>query len=139
MESSAWLVRAACLAVGSFLVATAALPRQVFAADDGPGGARMALWYSKPASDWQKEALPIGNGRLGGMIFGGADTEHIQFNVDSLWEGDEKDTGAYQAFGDVHVELGHKDVSDYRRELDIARAVHAVSYTSGPARYRREY
>jgi len=139
MESSAWLVRAACLAVGSFLVATAALPRQVFAADDGPGGARMALWYSKPASDWQKEALPIGNGRLGGMIFGGTDAEHIQFNVDSLWEGDEKDTGAYQAFGDVYVELGHKDVLNYRRELDIARAVHTVSYASGQVRYKREY
>lgn len=138
MEASAWLVRAACLAVGSFLVA-AASPCLVLAADDGPGGARMALWYSKPASDWQKEALPIGNGRLGGMIFGGADAEHIQFNVDSLWEGDEKDTGAYQAFGDVQVELGHANVSAYRRELDIGRAVHTVSYAAGPARYKREY
>jgi len=99
----------------------------------------MALWYSKPASDWQKEALPVGNGRLGGMIFGGTDTEQIQFNVDSLWEGDDKDTGAYQAFGDVYVELGHKDVSDYRRELDIGRAVHTISYTAGGVRYKREY
>jgi len=138
MESSAWMVRAACLAVGSILVA-AASPRQVLAADDGPGGARMALWYSKPASDWQKEALPIGNGRLGGMIFGGADVEHIQFNVDSLWEGDEKDTGAYQAFGDVFVELGHANATDYRRELDIARAVHTVRYAAGAVRYKREY
>ncbi len=52
---------------------------------------------------------------------------------------DEKDTGAYQAFGDVQVELGHKDVSDYRRELDIVRAVHTVSYTAGGTRYKREY
>ena len=46
------------------------------------------------------EALPVGKGRLGGMIFGGVDSEHIQFNEISLWSGDEKETGAYQAFGD---------------------------------------
>ena len=52
------------------------------------------------------EALPIGNGRLGAMIFGGVEREHIQFNEDSLWIGDEQDTGAYQAFGDVYIDLG---------------------------------
>ena len=44
------------------------------------------LWYDKPASIWL-EALPIGNGRLGGMIFGGADTDEIQLNEDSFWSG----------------------------------------------------
>lgn len=44
------------------------------------------------------EALPIGNGALGGMIFGGIDGEHVQFNQESLWTGDEKDTGSYQNF-----------------------------------------
>ena len=63
------------------------------------------LWYDKPAKDWEREALPIGNGRLGGMIFGGAQQEHIQFNESSLWIGDENDTGAYQAFGDLFVDL----------------------------------
>ena len=29
------------------------------------------LWYDKPATDWEKEALPIGNGRIGAMVFGG--------------------------------------------------------------------
>ncbi|MHC4501857.1 MAG: glycosyl hydrolase family 95 catalytic domain-containing protein [Planctomycetota bacterium] len=67
---------------------------------------RLKLWYRKPATDWQKQALPIGNGRLGGMVFGGITKEHIQFNEDSLWIGDEQDTGAYQAFGDIYVELG---------------------------------
>ena len=97
------------------------------------------LWYDRPATNWEKEALPIGNGRLGGMVFGGTDTEHVQFNEDSLWEGNEDDTGAYQAFGDLHVELSHDDVKDYRRELDIARAVHAVTYRAGDTRYRRDY
>jgi len=64
---------------------------------------RLSLWYPQAASNWMKEALPIGNGRLGGMVFGGIDEEHIQFNVDSLWTGDDKDTGAYQNFGDLFI------------------------------------
>ena len=44
------------------------------------------LWYDKPASRWE-EALPIGNGRMGAMIFGAVDTEHIQLNEDSVWYG----------------------------------------------------
>ena len=44
------------------------------------------LWYDKPASIWL-EALPIGNGRLGGMIYGGRKTEQIQLNEDSFWAG----------------------------------------------------
>ncbi|MGE5613233.1 MAG: glycosyl hydrolase family 95 catalytic domain-containing protein [Bacillota bacterium] len=48
------------------------------------------LWYKKPASNWN-EALPIGNGRLGGMVFGGTGTEHIQLNEDSIWYGEPVD------------------------------------------------
>jgi len=44
------------------------------------------LWYRQPASHWL-EALPIGNGRLGGMVFGGTDWERIQLNEDTLWSG----------------------------------------------------
>jgi alpha-L-fucosidase 2 len=44
------------------------------------------LWYDKPAKDWN-EALPIGNGRLGAMIFGRTDTELIQLNEQTLWTG----------------------------------------------------
>jgi len=72
------------------------------ASDQSP----MVLRYERPATDWEKQALPIGNGRLGGMVFGGVDREHIQFNEDSLWIGDEQDTGAYQAFGDLYIEFG---------------------------------
>ena len=46
----------------------------------------LRLWYKKPAEQWT-EALPVGNGRLGGMVFGGVPKEHIQFNEDSLWTG----------------------------------------------------
>nr|XP_031858194.1 uncharacterized protein CI109_006436 [Kwoniella shandongensis]KAA5525266.1 hypothetical protein CI109_006436 [Kwoniella shandongensis] len=44
------------------------------------------LWYTRPASVWQ-EALPIGNGRLGGMVYGGVRRERIQLNEDTLWAG----------------------------------------------------
>jgi alpha-L-fucosidase 2 len=46
----------------------------------------VTLWYQQPAQKWV-EALPIGNGRLGGMIFGGITNEHLQFNENTLWTG----------------------------------------------------
>lgn len=50
----------------------------------------MRLWYKTPACSWN-EALPIGNGRLGAMLFGKTDTERIQLNEDSIWYGDPVD------------------------------------------------
>ena len=99
------------------------------------------LWYDQPAKIWQKECLPIGNGHLGGMIFGGVKEEHIQFNEDSVWIGDENDTGAYQAFGDLIINFTGKeeDVSNYRRELNINKALHTISYKAGGISYQREY
>ncbi|MGN1136277.1 MAG: glycosyl hydrolase family 95 catalytic domain-containing protein [Oscillospiraceae bacterium] len=44
------------------------------------------LWYKQPAANWD-EALPVGNGRIGGMIFGRTDEELIQLNEDSVWSG----------------------------------------------------
>ncbi|WP_438862525.1 glycoside hydrolase family 95 protein [Neptunicella sp.] len=44
------------------------------------------LWYDKPASQWE-EALPVGNGRLGAMIYGGVPNETIQLNEDTFWAG----------------------------------------------------
>jgi len=46
----------------------------------------LVSWYRQPAGKWT-EALPIGNGRLGAMIFGYVDEEHVQFNEDTLWTG----------------------------------------------------
>jgi alpha-L-fucosidase 2 len=45
------------------------------------------LWYEQPAGKWT-EALPIGNGRIGAMIFGGAEQDRIQFNEETLWTGE---------------------------------------------------
>ena len=44
------------------------------------------LWYDQPAKIWL-EALPIGNGRLGGMVYGGTQVDEIQLNEDSFWSG----------------------------------------------------
>jgi len=46
----------------------------------------LKLWYKQPAIKWT-DALPIGNGRLGAMIFGGVNEDHIQFNEQTLWTG----------------------------------------------------
>ncbi|WP_320774771.1 glycoside hydrolase family 95 protein [Streptomyces sp. CRN 30] len=46
----------------------------------------LRLWYRAPAAEWL-EALPVGNGRIGAMVFGGTDTERLQLNEDSLWAG----------------------------------------------------
>lgn len=101
------------------------------------------LWYDRPAKDWMTEALPIGNGRIGGMIFGGVEQEHIQFNENSLWTGDENKIGAYQNFGDLFITFSDtsksQEVLDYRRELDISQSLHQITYTSKGTTYRREY
>ncbi|MET7392896.1 glycoside hydrolase N-terminal domain-containing protein [Dactylosporangium sp. NPDC005572] len=60
---------------------SAAAPPEVRAAGD------LALWYEQSAgTDWLR-ALPIGNGRLGAMVFGNADVERLQLNEDTIWAG----------------------------------------------------
>ncbi|GAB3936797.1 glycoside hydrolase family 95 protein [Mucilaginibacter myungsuensis] len=46
----------------------------------------LKLWYNKPAANWN-EALPIGNGRLAAMVFGGPATEQLQLNEETIWAG----------------------------------------------------
>ena len=50
----------------------------------------LTLWYREPASVWL-QALPIGNGRLGAMVFGGVPTETLQLNESTLWAGSPHD------------------------------------------------
>jgi alpha-L-fucosidase 2 len=141
----------------------------------------LSLWYRRPAQKWD-EALPIGNGRFGAMVFGGVAEERIQFNDDTLYAGKPHDYAhkgaakflpeirkllfdnkqkaaevlankefmsintrgtnrqeAYQPFGDLKLAFpGITAVTDYRRELDLNRALALVQYTSGGAAYRRE-
>src|SRR5688572_22996480 len=56
-------------------------------ADGGPAGNRpLVLWYDKPARQWV-EAAPIGNGRIGAMVYGGVPLERLQLNEDTLYAG----------------------------------------------------
>ncbi|TDC74648.1 glycoside hydrolase family 95 protein, partial [Streptomyces hainanensis] len=64
------------------------------AASDAPRADHpLRLWYTAPAADWL-QALPIGNGRLGAMVFGGVETERLQLNEDTVWAGGPYDPAA---------------------------------------------
>jgi alpha-L-fucosidase 2 len=164
--------RLAALTCSLLLVAVAAPGRA-----QSPDG-HLALWYDRPAAEWI-EALPVGNGRLGAMVFGGVAGERIQFNEATLWSGGPHDydhpgasavlprlrallfegrqagadslasasfmsvpltQASYQAFGDLHLRSLGPDTSftDYRRDLDLARAVATTRYRSGATTYTRE-
>jgi len=104
----------------------------------------LTVWDDKPAKTWMTEAYPMGNGRIGGMVFGGLAQEHIQFNEISLWTGNETETGAYQAFGDLFINFEGKDStqqipSNYRRQLDISKSVQQITYTDNGVAFKREY
>lgn len=63
----------------------------------------LMLWYDKPAANWN-EALPIGNGRLGAMVYGGIEKEVIQFNEETLWSGQPHDyahDSAYEVLSEL--------------------------------------
>ncbi|MFI6010234.1 glycosyl hydrolase family 95 catalytic domain-containing protein [Streptomyces sp. NPDC051243] len=145
------------------------------------------LWYEAPAADWEREALPVGNGALGAMVFGTLASERLQFNEKTLWTGgpgsaqgydhgnwrtprpgavlavqDDLDTrttldpetvadrlgqprigyGAHQTFGDLHLDLPGAPTTtpeDYRRELDLDKAVASVTYIHQGIRHRRDF
>jgi len=63
----------------------------------------LSLWYRRPATNWVR-ALPVGNGRLGAMIFGDIAREKLQLNEDTLWAGgpyDPDNTNALAALPEV--------------------------------------
>jgi alpha-L-fucosidase 2 len=98
------------------LVALAAVASGVSVAQQAPppSGANV-LWYRTPATTWN-DALPIGNGRLGAMVFGGVTDERLQLNEDTVWSGQKLDRinpGAAKAIPEV------------RRLLDAGRITEA--------------
>ncbi|HTE25705.1 glycoside hydrolase family 95 protein [Flavitalea sp.] len=139
----------------------------------------LTLWYTQPARQWMLQALPIGNGNVGAMVFGTVKKEHLQFNEKSLWSGrpqavtnplyqprmdkvkkllasgsiPEADSllkeaggfprehfGAFQPFGDLYMEFDHGDeATDYRRDLNLSKALASVNYRINGVSYRREY
>ena len=134
----------------------------------------LTLWYDRPAHDWT-EALPIGNGRLGAMVFGGTHTERLALNDGSLWSGFPRDgnrpegldalprireavlaarhveadrlckemqgdcTESFLPLGDLFLDFDAEGaVTDYRRDLDLTRAVATTRYQQDGVAHTRE-
>lgn len=148
---------------------------------NGVSAQPLKLVYDKSATNWN-EALPIGNGRLGAMVFGGAAREQLQLNEETIWAGEPgnnvpKNTYdsiikirallnagnydqaqavsnkafpraapadlnygmPYQTMGSVFFDFpGHEKNQDYRRSLDIEKAISNISYKVNDVVYRRE-
>jgi alpha-L-fucosidase 2 len=77
------------------------------------------LWYDRPAAEWV-HALPVGNGRLGGMVFGGVEVERIQLNEQSVWSGSPQD---------ADNPAGREALPEIRRLLLAGRYVEAQELT----------
>ncbi|MDE3254177.1 MAG: glycoside hydrolase family 95 protein, partial [Bacteroidota bacterium] len=79
----------------------------------------LELWYKKPAAVWN-EALPVGNGRLGGMVFGDTHRENIQLNEESLWAGSKINNNNPQAL--AHLKEIQEAIfkGEYQKGLDLS-------------------
>jgi alpha-L-fucosidase 2 len=108
----------------------------------------LTLWYDKPANKGMNEALPIGNGTFGGLVYAGPKQERVVLNEISLWTGTEISSddyskmGSYQMLGELLVNVAPDAtagaIQDYRRSLDLSTAIHNVTYQSGGITFRRE-
>ena len=118
----------------------------------------LTLWYTVPVTKqsvenpWMEYALPIGNGQLGAMIYGGIRQDIVQFNEKTLWTGSStlyNRDGGYQNFGEIIIEDrtgqfatgGSKGARDYVRTLDLEQAIAASEWKSSDrtVTFRREY
>src|SRR5947208_11579107 len=83
------VLRTAGAAAGTAVVAGTLTNPITADAAAGPVGSDtnpLKLWYTQPATEWL-QALAVGNGRLGAMVFGGTATERLKLNEDSIWAG----------------------------------------------------
>ncbi len=107
----------------------------------------LTLWYTVPVTrqdvsdPWMEYALPIGNGQLGGMIYGGIRQDIVQFNEKTLWSGSPTNynrDGGYQNFGHLYIEdtsgrfgtTSTKGAKEYLRSLDMETAVAHAEWKS---------
>jgi alpha-L-fucosidase 2 len=113
------------IVAGSLSIAgTIAMP-----VDDGT----LTLWYRQPAQKWT-EALPVGNGRVGAMIFGGVTQERLQLNEDTLWAGgpyDPVNPEAKEALPQVRQLINegkYKDASQLVRAKVLSKPISQMPY-----------
>jgi len=158
------------------LIATISLPG-ICKNDDSQQANKNKLWYTQPSDKWI-DALPIGNGRLGAMVYGKIENEIIQLNEESVWAGPpipENRKGAwtsiekarefifegkyieaaeimqndvmspriaprsYQTLGELNLNFALKgEAKNYRRELDLDKAVATTTFTIKNITYTRQ-
>ena len=109
-------------------------------------GGRHVLRYTSPAREWMTSCLPIGDGQSGATIMGGVETDDIQFNDKTLWDGklgsitSTDDYGRYLNFGNLTIRsVLPGQVSGYSRSLNIDDAVASVRFTAGGTAFERTY
>ena len=95
------------------------------------------LWYDEEAPNtdmgWVNRSIPLGNGYMGINLFGGTESERIQITENSLFDGPSK-PGLYRRglsnFAEIYIDFNHKNVSNYKRELDLRQGTSSVQYLS---------
>ncbi len=93
----------------------------------------MSIWFTAPAipgntTSWYQEALPVGNGKLAAMIYGGVGSEQIQFNEDTVWEGQPHD---YSNPNTTSATLGNLRSQCFGRTSDSSILSYATTYLMG--------
>jgi alpha-L-fucosidase 2 len=95
--------------------------------------ADLMLWYAQPAKVWT-EALPLGNGRLGAMVFGGVSQEHLQLNESTVWAGgpyDPNNPGALKAIPEARklvFEGKYKEATDLLNSEAMSKPLKQLPY-----------
>jgi alpha-L-fucosidase 2 len=95
-------------------------PARLTGAAPPPDNSSSILWYRRPARTWV-DAIPLGNGRLGAMVFGGVAEERIQLNEDTLWSGEPHDynhPGAYEHLAEVRKLIAEQHFDEARKLAD---------------------
>jgi alpha-L-fucosidase 2 len=116
-------------AVISCLLVSAVLPQTAVQAQSPDA---LKLWYKQPAKQWT-EALPIGNGRLGAMIYGGVQREQLQINEDTLWSGGPHDYSNPEAYSHLAVvrsllAKGEYDKAEAAAEKMMGKPIKQMAY-----------
>lgn len=144
----------------------------------------LQLWYKQPSGKWE-EALPVGNGRLGAMVYGRPDKEILQINEESVWAGNKfndanpnafryldtirklifageneeaqklaqqnfvavdgensnriaRNFRSYQTLMNVNIDYGARDVTDYKRQLNLMNGIATTTYKVNGIEYKQE-
>ncbi|CAL4869605.1 hypothetical protein MMA231_03897 (plasmid) [Asticcacaulis sp. MM231] len=96
-------------------------------------GRKNTLWYRQPARFWE-EALPLGNGRVGAMVFGRVAQERIQLNEDTLWSGGPYRADSPEAYGALPevrkliVDGKYKEATDFASQKIMGRPLSQMAY-----------